>query len=151
MKFNRGIGTLIVGLVLGGVASTGWAQSDPAGEEEPTVTGVERQRADGRFLGLAVEGNAFVIRFYTVDKEEEAVDVVRATARWNSPQKAGQQRVILNPTGQELRSPPVVRPPLVFSAFISFLNADGEVTESFNFNLQELNETEAVEPAAPRY
>ena len=121
--------------MLWGFVSMGLAQSDTT-EEEAKIIGVEMQRSDGRYLGLAVEGNAFVIRFYDKDKKEEPVDVVRATARWSSPQKAGQQRTILNPAGNTLRSPPVVRPPLVFNAFIAFISEEGEVSESYSFNLR---------------
>ncbi len=110
----------------------------PAEEDAPKVKGVEAQRANGGFLGLAVEGNSFVLRFYDKDKLEIPVDVPRGVARWSSPQKAGTQRAILNSTGKALTSPPVVRPPLAFNAFIVLLSEDGEAIESFNFNMRTL-------------
>ena len=113
------------------------AQS-PAEEEEPTVTGIEAARPGGGFLGLAVEGNGYVLRFYDEEKTEIAPDAARATARWNSPQKAGQQRVVLARSGNTLRSPPRVRPPLVFIAFISLFTEEGELIESHSFNLRSL-------------
>lgn len=134
---RRGFGFVLVVTLLMGSAVSGWAQDD--GGEKPEIKGVEMQRVDGRYLGLAVEGNAFVIRFYDAEKKEETVDVVRATARWSAVQKAGQQRTVLNPNGGVLRSPAVVRPPLVFNVYVSFISAAGEVTESFNFNLRELD------------
>ena len=127
---------LVVTLLMGSAVSGG-AQADEA--EKPEVKGVEMQRADGSYLGLAVEGNAFVIRFYDAEKKDAPVDVERATARWSAVQKAGQQRTVLNPSGSALISPAVVRPPLVFNVFVSFISTEGEVTESFNFNLRTLN------------
>jgi len=145
MKINLGFRGFVIAAMLGAVTANGWSQDDAAETEPPKVIGVEMQRQDGRYLGLAVEGNAFVIRFYDRDKKEEPVDVVRATARWRSPQKAGQQRTVLNPNGMSLRSPPVVRPPLVFSAFVSLIDHGGEVSESFNFNLQLLKSAKSAE------
>jgi|GEM_PF-889497 len=145
MKINLGFRGFVIAAMLGAVTANGWSQDDSTETEPPKVIGVEMQRQDGRYLGLAVEGNAFVIRFYDRDKKEEPVDVVRATARWRSPQKAGQQRTVLNPNGMSLRSPPVVRPPLVFSAFVSLIDHGGEVSESFNFNLQLLKSAKSAE------
>lgn len=136
---------LLVALMWGSVA-VGNAQDDPSTETESKIIGVEMQRKDGRFLGLAVEGNAFVVRFYDADKKEEGIDVARATARWRSRQKAGQQRTVLNPGGGVLRSPSVVRPPLVFNVFVSFVSNEGEVSESFNFNLRKLSRPAPGEP-----
>ena len=110
----------------------------PTEEEAPKVKGVEAQRANGAFLGLAVEGNSFVLRFYDKDKLEIPVDAPRGVARWSSPQKAGTQRAILNSNGKALTSPPVVRPPFAFNAFIVLLSEDGEAIETFNFNMRTL-------------
>lgn len=144
MKIYRGLRILVTTVMLLGISAVSWAQDGSAEEALPEIIGVEMQRQDGRFLGLAVEGNAFVIRFYNQDKKEEPVDVLRGTARWRSPQKSGQQRTVLNPNGSTLRSLPVVRPPLVFNVFVSFIVKDGEVSESFNFNLRKLK---AAKPA----
>jgi hypothetical protein len=137
MKAKPWVAVMVVGMLGLMGASTGWAQH-PEAEEAPEVTGVEAQRSDGRYLGLAVEGNAFVLRFYDEDKKETTVDVSRGVARWSSPQRAGQQRAVLNSNGKALTSPPVVRPPLAFNAFIVLLSEDGEAIESFNFNLRTL-------------
>lgn len=112
------------------------AQAADADEEEYFVTGVEIRRTDGRYLGLAVEGNAFVLRFYDEEKKPESADAIRAMARWNSPVKAGQQRTVLASAGDALRSPPVVRPPLAFVAFLTMIAPDGEVLESHAFNMR---------------
>jgi hypothetical protein len=146
MISRRGLVFVLLASLMWGGAAVGLAQNDTAEETEPEIVGVEMQRNDGRFLGLAVEGNAFVIRFYDADKKEEPIDVARATARWSSRQKAGQQRTVLNPNGGVLRSPAIVRPPLVFNVFVSFISNEGEVSESFNFNLRELS---SPAPSAP--
>lgn len=110
----------------------------PAAAEEATVKGVEAKRDGEGFLGLAVEGNAFVLRFYDADKHEIPANAARAMARWDSPVKLGKQRTVLNPAGAALQSPPVVRPPLSFTAFITLLAESGEVIESKMFNLRTL-------------
>ena len=121
-------------LPLGMLAQNGGA----GGEEEPRVAGVEAARANGQFLGLAVEGNAFVLRFYDKEKAEIKPDAIRATVRWDSPQKAGKQRSVLAADGNVLRSPPVVRPPLSFIAFITLIGPDEKAMDSFAFNLRTL-------------
>ncbi|GEM_PF-1370387 len=107
-------------------------------EEEYEVVGLEMQRADGRFLGLAIEGNAFVLRFYDEEKKPETPDAIRAMARWNSPQKAGQQRTVLTGAGEFLRSPPIVRPPYSFVAYLTLIGPDDAVLDSFAFNTRNL-------------
>jgi hypothetical protein len=118
----------------------GWAQPSDvvSAEEEPEVIGIERPRAGGGFLGLNIEGNALVVRFYDEEKKEIPADAARGTARWNNPQKAGQQRTVLASSGSLLRSPPTVRPPHVFVVYLSLFTAEGEVIESHAFNTREL-------------
>ena len=129
---------LLFSLFLSAAVSAQSGTSGAAAAEEPTVTGVEVARANGGFLGLAIEGNAFVLRFYDKEKAEVKPDAIRATVRWNSPQKAGQQRSVLAADGAVLRSPPVVRPPLSFIAFVTLIGPDEKATDSFAFNLRTL-------------
>ncbi|WP_221030689.1 hypothetical protein [Actomonas aquatica] len=125
-------------LLLSLLAITGaWAQPMTE-EEEPQVTGIEASRSNGGFLGLNIEGNALVLRFYDEEKTEIKPDAARATARWSNPQKAGQQRAVLAPSGNVLRTPAVVRPPHVFIVYLSLFTADGEVIESHAFNIRNL-------------
>ena len=137
MNAKQWIGVWVL-TMLGMSGATMLTAQQPAEEDAPKVVGVEAQRANGGFLGLAVEGNAFVLRFYDKEKSETTVDVYRAVARWSSPQKAGTQRAILNSNGKALTSPPVVRPPLAFNAFIVLLSEGGEAIETLNFNLRTL-------------
>ena len=67
MNAKRWIG--IWALIMLGVSGAAMLRAQqPTEEEAPKVKGVEAQRANGAFLGLAVEGNSFVLRFYDKDK-----------------------------------------------------------------------------------
>ena len=116
------------------------AQPSKGGEEEPKVTGIEMARKGGGYLGFNVEGLSFVLRFYDEEKNEIAPDAVRAMARWNQPQKAGQQRTVLAPAGTALRSPPVARPPYAFIVFLTLIGSDGEAMDTVSFNARNLPE-----------
>lgn len=113
------------------------AQEDE--ELESQLIGVKAALADGTFMGLAVEGNALVLRFY--DEEEQLVSppVSRATAWWNPRNRAGQERVVLNLSGDGLVSPPKARPPLVFYVILTLLDEDQKSAGTYRFNLAELN------------
>ncbi|GAB5562170.1 MAG: hypothetical protein SynsKO_38170 [Synoicihabitans sp.] len=113
-----------------------WAQDSA---EEPEVIGVEMARPDGTFMGLAVEGNRFVLRFYDAEKKLIDPDVARAAVWWDPRNTAGRERAVLNPQGDGLVSPPKVRPPLVFRAMVTLLNEEGSSTGSYSFNLQDLD------------
>ncbi len=137
MKRLAGLPLLLLALCLLPTVATAQPPSK-ADEEEPTVTGIEYARADGGYLGLNVEGNAFVLRFYDEDKIETTPNAVRALARWNQPQKAGTQRAVLASTGQALRSPPVARPPYAFIVYLTLIGPDDQVMESVPFNIRDL-------------
>jgi hypothetical protein len=131
-----------IGLVVPVLAQTPRPANPPAKgtgtEEEPEVIGVVRPWAGG-LMGLAVEGNAFVLRFYDAEKKPVPPAAARATVRWDPTNKAGQQRAVLNPGGPDsLRSPSVVRPPLAFAAFITLLDAEGNSLGGHSFDLREL-------------
>jgi hypothetical protein len=113
-----------------------------AGEEKPEVKGVERAWAGG-VLGLAVESNAFVLRFYNEDKKPVPAAATRAAIRWDPVGKAGTERTVLNPSGDmELRSPTVVRPPHLFFAYATLLDEEGNATATVTFDLRELQPQE---------
>ena len=113
---------------------------DAAEEEAPEsqLVGVERAMDDETFLGLAVEGNALVLRFY--DEEKQLIDPVaaRAAAWWKPVNVGGRERVVLNPSGDGLRSPPKVRPPHVFFVMLTLLDEDGESLGTHRFDMVEL-------------
>ena len=124
-------------------------QAQPATEElESQVVGVERARSDGTYLGLAVEGNALVLRFY--DEEKQLVDppLPRASAWWKPINRSGRERVVLNASGDGLRSPAKVRPPLVFFVMLTLLDDKGESAGSYRFELTELQQGEPASAGA---
>ena len=115
------------------------AAPEAAAEEELQVIGVVRPWAGG-LMGLAIEGNAFVLRFYNAKKEPVEPPHPRAWARWNPVQKAGQQRAVLN-RGDEmnsLRSPSVVHPPHVFIVTITLMADEDVVAATTTFDVREL-------------
>lgn len=118
-------------------------QTAAADAEEVTVSqlvGVEREMADGTFMGLAIEGNALMLRFY--DEEKQLIDPVaaRAAAWWKPVNRGGRERVVLNPSGDGLRSPPKVRPPHVFFVMLTLLDEDGESLGTHRFDMVELQQ-----------
>jgi hypothetical protein len=115
----------------------------PAPVEKPAeIAGLEIPRAAGGFIGVTVEGVRLVVKFYDADKKPVAVDVARATARWNPINKTGEVRSVLNPSsdGQSLGSTPVLQPPHVFKVYLTLLNAKGDAVESFVADLRKLHE-----------
>ena len=106
-------------------------------EEAAQVVGVERAWAGG-ILGLAIEGNAFVLRFYDADKKPVPVAVARAAVRWDPVGRSGTDRTVMNPVGDSLRSPSVVRPPHLFIAWVTLLNEEGKAIGIHAFDMREL-------------
>lgn len=140
-------GWLWVVVLWGGLAVPLPGQPSGQEEEEPEVIGVEVSRGDGGYLGLAVEGNAFVVRFYDEEKKGLPVPphVARAVVHWNAVQKAGRQRVVLVPSGDLLRSPPRVRPPYAFIAYLILFEEEGETVESHAVNMRQFERATSKE------
>ena len=104
----------------------------------PKIEGIAVSRTNGTWLGLAVEGSNFKLRFYDKDKKAVKPDAARATARWSPIGKTGEQRVVLNPDGDLLTAPQFVSPPLIFRVFITLLSNDDKVLETFSVDLHDL-------------
>ena len=111
----------------------------PGAEEEAQVAGVERAWAGG-VMGLAIEGNAFVLRFYDAEKKPAPLGAARAAVRWDPIGRAGTNRTVLNPVADGLRSPSVVRPPHLFIAWVTLLDEDGKAIAVQPFDMRELRE-----------
>lgn len=138
------IGFAIAGVFLTPVAIH--AQAPVAAEEEVAkIEGIEVARPDGRWLGLEVVGPTFRLSFYDADKKPESPDVARATARWDPINKTGNMRTVLNPAGNSLVSPAVVRPPLLFKVYFTLLSAEGTVVEQQVIDLRSMPK----EPVVP--
>jgi len=115
-----------------GSAKPAPAPAAPVEEAEPVIPGTVITRADGGFLSLTVEGLHFKLSFYDAKKKPVAADAVRAIARWDPVNKAGEVRSILNPTdeGKALKGNVAVRPPYVFKVYLSLIGAEDKVLES---------------------
>lgn len=115
-------------------------------EKEGKIVGMPISRPNGTFLGLSIEGGGFKLAFYNKKKNPLAIDVARATARWNPAQKKGSERVVLLPTsdGKALANGKFVVPPRVFKVYLTLLSADEQAVESYVVDYRE-----TVEPASP--
>ena len=109
-------------------------------EPAAKIEGIPLARQNGGWLGLAVEGGHFVLRFYDKDKKPAKADMPRATARWQPANKPGDQRAVLNPAGdgKALSAPQAVTPPLNFKVYLTLLDADENAAESFVADLRAL-------------
>lgn len=116
---------------------------DDDGEEEPTIEGVVVERGDGEgYLGLTIDGNSFVLRFYDDEKFPEEPDATRATARWKVPGRSGRNHAVLNLARNALVSPALARPPFIYRVYISLLPEEDDVggeVEGYYFDLKELD------------
>lgn len=125
----------------GGQKQPGGKEQPGETEEEPTVEGVAREW-NGGWLGLAIEENAFVLRFYDADKKSVSPAAARAAVRWDPIGRAGTDRTILNPgmAPDALRSPSVVRPPHLFVAWVTLFDEAGAVIDTLSFDFRELRD-----------
>jgi len=94
-------------------------------EAAPKIAGIVIARANGKFLGLTLEGGSFKLSFYDKDRKAVPADFPRALARWNPNYKQGSERMILNLSsdGQSLVGPRPVRPPHTFKLYLTLLAA----------------------------
>ncbi|MBI3885698.1 MAG: hypothetical protein HY302_08235 [Opitutae bacterium] len=102
--------------------------SEPAAVEEPKIPGVVIPRPDGSFLGISIDGGTFKLAFYDKKKKAVDVDVTRATARWPAKYKIGDERTVLNLSGdgKSLVGGKPVRPPYVFKLWLTLLKGEGD-------------------------
>jgi hypothetical protein len=109
------------------------AEEPKADEAEPVIPGTVINRKNGGFLGLTLEGGGFKLSFYDGKKKPVAVDAARAALHWKPNYKVGEERDVLNPSGDNLSlsSPRPVRPPYTFKLFITLLSEDDKAIESF--------------------
>lgn len=99
-------------------------------EVEATIPGTNIARADGTFLGLEVVGGNFKLSFYDAKKKPVPADVDRATARWANPRGPGDNRTVLNPSGNALVGSKPVIPPYNFNVYITLLKGQGEESKA---------------------
>jgi hypothetical protein len=136
-------------LALGVAATVGLAQTKPkagakappgkeakkdgklAEEEMGKIEGMEIARPNGKYLGIRIVDGVFRLTFYNEKRKPVTPDVSRATLRWDAKYKAGDERTVLNPGGDEhsLTSSKVVRPPLTFRMYITLLGTAADGTD----------------------
>lgn len=93
--------------------------------EEPKIPGTSVLRADGTYLGLEVVGGNFKLTFYDKKKKPMAPTVTRATARWPNPRSPGDNRTVLNVSGNALVGSKPVLPPFTFNVYLTLLQGEG--------------------------
>lgn len=115
-------------------AKSGAKKEEPPGK----IEGVEIPRGAG-FLGLQVVAGTFKLTCYDAKKKPVAADFTRATVRWDAKHKVGDERAVLNPTGdgKSFGAPKPVRPPYNFKVFLTLLTegADGQTTATETFTV----------------
>lgn len=99
-------------------------------EVEPTIPGQTIARANGTFLGLEVVGGNFKLSFYDAKKKPMSPDVTRAAARWPNTRGPGDNRTVLNPSGNALVGSKPVIPPFNFNVFITLLQGEGDESKA---------------------
>jgi hypothetical protein len=95
-------------------------------EELPVIPGTVITRPNGNLLGLEVVGGVFKLTFYDKKHKTMAIDVSRAIARWPNPRSPGDNRTVLNGSGNSLLGQKPVVPPFTFNVFLTLLNGDGD-------------------------
>jgi hypothetical protein len=117
------------------------SQNQQKAEEEPEakIPGISIARSSGGWLGLSIQDNSFQVAFYDAKKKPVAADAARGSARWQPHQKPGNLFCVLNPTGdgKALLGNKPVAPPRLFKVYLSLLNPQGDVTESYVVDYKE--------------
>lgn len=95
-------------------------------EKEPVIPGTTIARPNGTYLGLEVVGVNFKLSFYDKKKKPMAPDVTRALARWPNTRGSGDNRTVLNPSGNSFMGSKPVIPPFTFNVFLTLMKGDGD-------------------------
>jgi hypothetical protein len=119
------------------------AKPDPKKKEKPkeepmgTINGITIARPNGTFLGLTLVEGKFTLTFYNKKKKPMPVDVTRGIARWPNVHGPGDNRTVLNPSGNSLVGAQFVRGPYVFILFITLLKGEGDEAQAVeNYTVQ---------------
>ncbi|MEJ1972877.1 MAG: hypothetical protein WDM96_10585 [Lacunisphaera sp.] len=104
------------------------------------IEGITLTRPNGQFLGLTLVGGNFKLSFYDKKKKPTKVDVDRALARWPNVHGPGDNRTIMNPSGNALVGSQFVRGPYAFNLFLTLMRGEGdksEVVETYTVNFHD--------------
>ncbi len=123
------------------------APAVPAAEAEVpegTIVGDPVSRADGRWLGLTMEGPKLQLNFYDKNKQPEKADRIRGVVKIDPPGRRA-ERDVMNPTsdGMALVCNKPIRAPWVFNVYITLIDEDGNADDTLvvNFNRSEATAT----------
>lgn len=108
-------------------------------KEEPKIEGTVLNRPDGTFLGLTLLEGKYKLAFYDREKKPMPANVLRAVARWPNLHGSGQNRTVLNPTGDGtyLLGTHFVRGPHSFKLFLVLIaQEDAEATETYTVDFR---------------
>lgn len=109
-------------------------KADVAPEPEPEVTlpGSVIPYGDG-WMSLSLANGTFLLAFYNKEKKPIPLPFIRATARWNSPLRTSEQRLVMNasPDGFSLIGNKPVRPPYAFKVYLATIGEDDAVGASY--------------------
>ncbi len=108
-----------------------------APDSETVLPGSVVPHGEG-WLSLAIADGTFVLSLYDARKQPIDMPFVRATARWNSPLRTSEQRLVMNPAGdgRTLKGNKPVRPPHVFKVFLTLINPDDSVGASYAIDIR---------------
>lgn len=103
-------------------------------EKEPEVVlpGSVLPYGDG-WMSLSLDNGTFLLAFYDAEKKPIPAPFARATARWSSPLRTSEQRLVLNPSadGLSLVGNKPVRPPYTFKVYLVGVAQDESVGGSY--------------------
>lgn len=116
-----------------GAAKAGAPASAAKKKAEPKIEGIVVARPNGTWMGLDARSGVFCLSFYDAKKKPMTVDVVRASARWQSPKFKNPFLDVLNTSsdGKALFGAKAVVPPRNFKVFLTLLSAEGQAVESY--------------------
>lgn len=95
-----------------------------------TRDGVNVVREKGGWLNIEALENRLTLRFFDAEKQPQAPDVERGSARVVSPSR-DDHRVVLSRDGDALLSPAKIRPPWVFRIHLVLYREGDSAAESF--------------------
>jgi hypothetical protein len=101
-------------------------------DQEGTIPGVSAKRSVGDgYIGVTIDNAGFKLAFYDAKKKQVPCDVARASARWNPAYKHGDERKMLNPSGDGMTLVSSdVRPPYNFKLWITLFSEDDKALET---------------------
>ena len=116
----------LVVILLASITRISAAPKEPALPE----TGVNVVREKGGWLNIEALENRLTLRFFDAEKQPQAPDVERGSARVVSPSR-DDHRVVLSRDRDSLRSPAKIRPPWVFRIHLVLYREGDSAEESF--------------------